>query len=72
MIDNAVTSGARKEKACEEIGLSIRTLQRWQEGGEIIGDKRPIADRPQPPNKLTEEVHILMHRDHLIPSKPIT
>ncbi len=55
MIDNAVTSGARKEKACEEIGLSIRTLQRWQEGGEIIGDKRPIADRPQPPNKLTEE-----------------
>lgn len=50
-----MNSGARKEKACEEIGLSIRTLQRWQEQGEIIADKRPTAKRPEPKNKLTEE-----------------
>ncbi|TMP37426.1 IS3 family transposase, partial [Pseudoalteromonas citrea] len=55
LIDDTVTSGARKEKACEEIGLSIRTLQRWQEQGEIIPDKRPTAKRPEPKNKLTEE-----------------
>ncbi|MCL1115622.1 IS3 family transposase, partial [Shewanella basaltis] len=54
LIDEAVTSGARKEKACEEIGLSIRTLQRWLEHGEIIADKRPAADKPEPRNKLTE------------------
>jgi len=55
LIDEAVVSGARKEKACEEIGLSIRTLQRWQESGEISGDKRSDADKPEPSNKLTEE-----------------
>ena len=55
MIDEAIVSGARKEKACEEIGLSIRTLQRWQESGEIKEDQRPIADRSEPNNKLTEQ-----------------
>ena len=35
--------------------MSVRTLQRWQESGEISGDKRPTADRPEPSNKLTEE-----------------
>ena len=55
MIDEAIIAGARKEKACEEIGLSLRTLQRWRKSGEISGDKRPTADRPEPSNKLTEE-----------------
>nr|WP_246455048.1 IS3 family transposase [Thalassotalea piscium] len=55
LINEAVISGARKNKACEEVGMSIRTLQRWQESGEIIGDKRPIADRLEPSNKLTEQ-----------------
>ncbi|WP_373996599.1 hypothetical protein [Alteromonas lipotrueae] len=48
LIDEAVVSGARKKKACEEIGLSIRTLQRWQECGEISVDKRRTVDRPEP------------------------
>ncbi len=55
LVDEAVASGARKEKACEEIGLSIRTLQRWQENGDVSADKRPTASRPEPENKLTEE-----------------
>ena len=52
LIDEAVSSGA-KEKACEEVGMSVRTLQRWQESGEISGDKRPTADRPEPSNMST-------------------
>ncbi|CAH9068065.1 IS3 family transposase ISSba15 [Pseudoalteromonas holothuriae] len=55
MIDEAVVSGTRKEKACEEIDLSIRTLQRWQESGKISVDKRVTADRPEQSNKLTKE-----------------
>ena len=55
MIDEAVVSGARKEKSCEEIGLSIRTLQRWLENGYVSADKRPTANRPEPKNKLTAE-----------------
>lgn len=35
--------------------MSIRTLQRWVEGGELSADKRPLADRPEPANKLTED-----------------
>ena len=55
LIDEAVVSGATKENACKEIGLSIRTLQRWRKEGEIRADKRPTAHRPAPSNKLTED-----------------
>ena len=49
-------SGARQHKACEVIGLSVRTLQRWQvDGGGVVEDKRPIAIRPAPANKLSED-----------------
>jgi len=34
--------------------VSIRTLQRWRQDGEISDDKRPEAIRPVPPSKLTE------------------
>ena len=54
LIAEAVASGARKKEACKLIGISIRTLQRWQEDGEILADKRPEASRPEPANKLTD------------------
>ncbi len=57
IVDNinvAVASGARKRKACEVIGLEIRTLQRWFNGCEVKVDLRPDAKRPEPGNKLTE------------------
>ena len=54
LINEAVASGARKEKACELVGLSIRTLQRWQNGSDLLADKRPSALRPEPANKLSE------------------
>ena len=55
LINEAVLAGASKYKACDTIGLSIRTFQRWQSDGKITEDKRPAAKRPEPANKLTEE-----------------
>lgn len=54
LIDEAVEAGASREKACHELGVSLRTWQRWtQGGGELRSDGRPQAQRPQPANKLT-------------------
>jgi putative transposase len=53
LINKAVASGARQDKACEVIGLSIRTLQRWRIDGAIGEDKRSTAIRPEPQNKLS-------------------
>ena len=55
LIHQAVASGARQDRACEVIGLSARTLQRWQVNGIIGEDKRPTAARPTRINKLTDD-----------------
>jgi len=52
-IQIAIASGARKQKACEIIGLDIRTVQRWFNGHEVRADQRPVAKRAKPANKLT-------------------
>lgn len=56
----AVDSGARADTACAYIGLSARTLRRWQTNETAI-DKRPSAIRPSPKNALSleEKQHIL-------------
>ncbi len=54
-ISQAVQAGARQEEACKTIGLTARTLQRWQQAGEITEDKRPSSVRPVPLNKLSAE-----------------
>jgi len=56
LIDTSMTAGARQSAACAELGLSERTLQRWTdpEGG-VRDDHRPLADRPEPTGKLSEE-----------------
>jgi len=54
-IKEAVASGARQFKACETIGLCMRTYQRWIQGDAITRDKRPTAERPEPQNKLTQQ-----------------
>lgn len=53
-IHEAVQAGARKHRACEEAGISVRTLQRWTQAGEVKADGRPEADRPEPRNKLAK------------------
>lgn len=54
LIHQAVEAGARKHLACAEIGITLRTLERWTAGGLVQADRRPTALRPEPANKLSE------------------
>lgn len=45
-IEEGITNGARKEQVCKLLGLSIRTLQRWEKNPK--GDKRPLAEHKSP------------------------
>jgi putative transposase len=53
-----VDSGARRSKACEVLGLSLRTLQRWQKQPDG-GDRRAGPNRT-PANSLSEEEKMLV------------
>jgi putative transposase len=55
LINVAVESGARKAVACTELGISFRTYQRWTNGEKIREDQRPVVERPEPGNKLSED-----------------
>ena len=52
IVQEAIAAGARLSEACQSIGLSERTLQRWGKGSH---DRRPTASRPAPKNKLSAE-----------------
>lgn len=52
LIEQAVQAGARQALACRELGVSARTLQRWQHQAV---DGRPEAKRQAPANKLSHE-----------------
>lgn len=52
LIKEACCQGARKAQACEMIGLSVRTLQRW-ERADNLRDGRLDATQ-EPANKLNE------------------
>lgn len=54
LIDQACASGAARERACQEIGISLRTYQRWTRAGGIQADGWPTAERPAPANQLTQ------------------
>jgi hypothetical protein len=60
MVQEAMDSGARQERACTVISLSERTLQRWQID-QTLGDQRPCRVQT-PSNKLSlvERKHVLM------------
>ena len=60
LLDESMIAGARQAQACEVLGLSERTLQRWQMGETVHCDQRPLRDY-QPPHKLTdiERAHVL-------------
>ena len=53
LINEAVTAGARRAKACSELEISERTLRRWTAGGEVHPDQRPLVPRPKPANALS-------------------
>ena len=54
LIDEAIGTGARQRLACREIGITARTFERWVRDGEIPSDRRPVAVRPRPSNRLTD------------------
>jgi putative transposase len=55
LIDEAVRKGARQKLACELVGISARTYQRWNQGGELSEDQR-IYNHAPTHNKLSEAV----------------
>ena len=55
LISEAKEAGARESIACQELGINQRTLQRWRSKGAPSEDRRPLAKRPVPYNKLSEE-----------------
>jgi putative transposase len=51
----AVNAGSRRFMAARELGLSLRTLQRYYAHNEPIKpDQRPLVKRPIPANKLSD------------------
>jgi len=59
-LDEAVAAGARLWRACEVIGLSMRTVQRWREEGG--GDDRRRGPTSVPHNKLSEAEEVELIR----------
>jgi putative transposase len=55
LISESVDSGASLYKACEELGISKRTYNRWKETDSDYIDKRTTCAHPEPANKLTKE-----------------
>jgi putative transposase len=55
LIDEAKRARAREIKACQELGLSQRTVQRWRSENSPNEDQRPHAKRPAPSNKLSND-----------------
>jgi putative transposase len=51
LIDEAVASGARIETACDVVGISARTLERWRKDASCT-DRR-AGPRHAPPHQLT-------------------
>ncbi len=58
LMDEACQAGARQLPACAELGLSVRTYQRWKDapqGQAVRLDSRPLATRPVPRNRLSSQ-----------------
>lgn len=75
LIDEAVDAGARRHRACAELGLSERTYRRWKcPHGGVRADRRAQALRAPPPNKLSEaeraEVLALCHAPEFASTPP--
>ena len=56
LIEQAVQDGARLRRACTQIGLSARTVQRWHQPCALAGDCRVGALRAKvaPPGSLRD------------------
>lgn len=52
MLQEAIDGGVREREACQCVGISERTFQRWRQSPD---DRRPTTARPVPKNKLSAE-----------------
>jgi len=55
LIEEAIENGAKQKLACELVGISSRTYQRWNQGEALLEDQRIHNDAPVH-NKLTDAV----------------
>ncbi len=55
LVKEACKTGARQFKACEMLGISERTLQRWQEPAPKAKEDQRSYTQRVPANKLSEE-----------------
>ena len=57
LIGKACADGARLKPACRQLGLSCRSVQRWQRPDALEGDQRSSGKRRHvcPANKLSED-----------------
>ena len=55
LVHEAVQSGARLSKACDEAQIALRTYRRWFKAGVVQADLRPEIDRSVPANKLSDD-----------------
>jgi transposase InsO family protein len=62
LIREATQAGCRLAPACAELGICLRTFQRWvREGDEaLVADARTTVQRPVPAHKLSETERALM------------
>jgi len=62
LIREATQAGCRLAPACAELGICLRTFQRWvREGDEaLVADARTTSERPAPAHKLSEAERALM------------
>lgn len=51
LLDEAERSGARRERACDELGVTVRTVQRWQRSA--VNDDLRAGPRTRPNNALS-------------------
>ena len=51
-ITEACNNGARKSKACEIVGISLRTIQRWEKEMNLEDQRKQVVKNPR--NKLSE------------------
>ena len=53
LINEAHFLGARKYKACEALGLSVRTVERWEKDKGLLDNRKLVTRIPR--NKLSKE-----------------
>lgn len=73
-LQEAVAAGAREAKACEVLGLSVRTVQRWRL--DPAGDDGRHGPHTRPPHALTEaerdRVLTALHQPEFHDASPTT